>query len=83
MSLISSLENGSPLSLFTIMDIPCVAKIHSSLGIVALEEVDVMISTSGNLLYASITTNKYCQIGKGPQKSIFNVCHGSGGKEVI
>ena len=39
-----------------------------------------MISTSGNHDYMSMTTNKYSPEGKGPQKSMWTVCQGSGGK---
>ena len=37
-------------------------------------------STSGNREYASMATNKYSPEGKGPQKSMWTVCQGSGGK---
>lgn len=36
--------------------------------------------TSGNQEYASMITNKYSPVGSGPQKSMFSVCHGLGGK---
>ena len=46
---------------------------------VALAAVDRRISTSGNRLYLSITTNNISPDGNGPRKSIFTVCHGVGG----
>ena len=48
-SSISRLVNGGPLSLRIVLGIPCVAKIRSSLGIIAAADVDRTMSTSGNL----------------------------------
>ena len=58
-SFTSSLVKGSPLSLRTTCSIPCVEKILSNFGIMALADVDRTKSTSGNREYASMTTNKY------------------------
>ncbi len=82
-SRMSLLENGGPLSLIRISGIPCRANIPSNFGIVDLADVDVTISTSGYLLYASMTTSKYSPVGNGPKKSMFTVCHGAGGNFVI
>ena len=43
-------------------------------------DVEQTITTSGNHEYALMTTNKYSPEGKGPQKSMWMVCQGSGGK---
>ena len=66
-----------------ISGIPCLANIPSSFGMVDLADVEVTISTSGNRLYASMTTSKYSPVGKGPKKSMLTVCHGAGGNFVI
>ena len=78
---ISLLENAGPLSLMRISGIPCLTNIPSSFGMVDLAEVDVRMSTSGNLLYASMS--KYSPVGKGPKKSTLTVCHVAGGNFVI
>eukprot|EP00795_Rhopilema_esculentum_P008878 gene8878-biopygen2045 len=46
---IPALLNGGPLSLLTTWGNPCVAKIRSSLAIVAEADVECTMSTSGNL----------------------------------
>ena len=48
-----------------------------------LADVERTITTSGNREYAPMTTIKYSPEGKGPQKSMWTVCQGSGGKGVI
>ena len=45
-----------------------------------LADVDGIISTSGNRLYSSMTTNKLSRDGKGPAKSMACELHGSEGK---
>ena len=62
--------NGDLLSLHNTVGMPCVAKIHSSFGIVVDADVDCTTSTSRNLEYASMTTNRYSLVGNGPQKSM-------------
>ena len=62
----SSPLNGGPLSDFTMLGMPCVAKILSNFGITVDALVDRTISTSGYLEYRSITTSKYSPVGNGP-----------------
>ena len=54
---------------------------HSNFEIVDVAFVECTTSTSGNLECASITTKRCSPIGKGPQKSMCTVHHGSGGNE--
>ena len=37
------------------------------------------MSTCGNREYASMATRSYSPVGKGPQKSMWTVCHSVGG----
>ena len=39
------------------------------------------MSTSGNQEYASMAIRRYSLLGKGPQKSMWTVCHGVGGND--
>ena len=47
---------GGPLSHSSRSGVPCVANIFLSLSLVTLLEVDVVCSTTGNLVLLSITT---------------------------
>ena len=47
---------GGPLSLSILSGIPCIANIDLSLPHVTLHDVDVVCSTTGNLVLLSITT---------------------------
>ena len=51
----SSVLNDGPLSDFTTLGIPRVANILSNFGITVVALLDLTISTSGNLIYQSIT----------------------------
>ena len=60
---------GGPLSDLRVPGTPNMENNLSSTGMTDLEDIDVRISTNGNLEYSSITTSKYLPSGKGPQKS--------------
>ena len=51
-------------------------------GITAFDDVEWMISTSGNLLKSSMITRRYSPVGNGPQKSTETSFHGPDGREV-
>ena len=74
---------GGPLSVFTTSGIPWREKIMSRCGITVLAEVDEMTSTSGNLLYSSMTTRRYSLEGKGPARSTATSIHGPEGRVVM
>ena len=71
---------GGPLLLLTTWGRPCVEKILSNFGMIQAADVVPTMSISANREYASITTSKYSPEGRGPQKSMWTVCQGSGGK---
>jgi hypothetical protein len=64
---------GGPLSVLIFFGIPRVANMQSNFGMQAFAEVDVTISTSGNLEYVSVTTSKYCPLcGIGPKNRLLS-----------
>ena len=74
--------NGGPLSDFMVWGMPCLAKIVSNLGRTALLDTKEITSTSGYLLYSSMTTITISPLGKGPAKSIARECQGFTGSGV-
>ena len=74
---------GRPLLVFTTSGIPWQEKIMSRCGITVLAEVDEMTSTSGNLLYSSMTTRRYSPNGKGPARSTATSIHGPEGRVIM
>ena len=73
MYFLNSQLNGGPLSHLMVCGNSYVEKIPCNFGITVLAAVECTISTSGNLEYASITTNKYSHAGNGSQKSMHTV----------
>ena len=74
--------NGGPQSVLTESGNPCVEKTQSICGMTAWALVLLVNSTSGYLVYSSITTSRYSPLGSGPQKSISVHCHGRSGSLV-
>jgi hypothetical protein len=80
-------SNGLLLSVSMTFGNPKVAINLSKTGMVALVEVDVMLLTTGNREYSSITTNGFSSVESGPPKSklrfsqgqdsIYVICRGS------
>ena len=73
--------NSSPF--LTVVGIPWREKISFGFGNTDLADVDGIISSSGNRLYSSMTTNKLSRDGKGSAKSMACELHGSEGKGVV